>query len=252
MNLEAAVQQDMPKLEGDLISRPKPERYLCNSDVYGLEWAIPHAGAEAPFLRDILRQTQEVLRAELLQADPLLNAVLLNGLGPQFRSRPDFQREKVAVEQWLPALDCWMVNGYFDLHTPPHKILEVLWAGDPRRKTAEEEIAERREAAQKRRESNERASADKVLGAIDALTDKQVQNFVEVEQALHTGENITVRGDDRRRIEHLTESTRDAAYSGDVEAQRVLTAGQRDNPTCILPTTNPLRHRHRSELQGGK
>ena len=51
MNLEAAVQQDMPKLEGDLISRPKPERYLCNSDVYGLEWAIPHAGAEAPFLR---------------------------------------------------------------------------------------------------------------------------------------------------------------------------------------------------------
>jgi hypothetical protein len=48
-------------------------------------------------------------------------------------------------------------------------------------------------------------------------------------------------------MEKLDEQTKKAAHSGDREAQSVLIHGRRDDSTCILPTTNPLRHRHRKE-----
>ena len=249
MSLESAVQSDGRKLEGDLHSSPKAERRLVNQDIYALEWAIPHSGSERPGLEALIREYQDLLRAELLQSDSFLDSMLVHRLGPQFRSRPDFQREKIAVEQWFPAMDCWMVNGYFDRSTPYHHIIDTLEAGDPRKQTPTEHLEEQREASRLKRESNDRASSDRVLGAVDALTPKQVENFVAVEQALHTGENITVRGDDRRRIESLEEATRKAANKGDKEAQSVITNGQQDSAACLLPTTNPLRHRHRKELQ---
>lgn len=249
MSLQAAVQADTRQLQGDLFSPPKPERRLCNQDVYALEWAIPHAGAERPILEGLIREAQSLLRAELLQADPFLDSLLTTGLGPQFRSRPDFTRGKLAIEQWIPSLDCWMVNGYFDPRTPYHTIVETLEAGDPRKKTPSEHLEETRASAAARRESLDRASTDRVLGAVDSLTPRQVENFVAVEQALHTGENITLRGDDRRRVEHLVEETKKAAYRGDEEAQKVVTSGQSDTPLCITPNSNPLRRRNRRPNQ---
>lgn len=249
MSLESAMQQDTGALVGDLQSVPKPERRLFNQDIYALEWIIPHAGIDAPFFRGLIRDRQELLRSELANADLILDAVLVGSLGPQFRSRPDYEHRKTAVEQWIPALDCWMVNGYFLINTPAREILATLQAGDPRKRTADEELADRREKAAAKRESNDRASTDRILGAVDRMTNSQVENFVAVEGALHTGENITLRGDDRRRIEKLEEQTRKAAHQGDKEAQNVILHGQQDNRTCLLPTTNPLRHRHRKELE---
>jgi hypothetical protein len=251
MGLESAIQQDGQKLYGDLHTAPKPERRLCNQDTYALEWIIPHCPpSESTFFRQVLADTQRLLAAELLQADPFLDAMLRHRMGRQFRSRPDRQRGKLAIEQWVPAMDCWMVNGYFDKDKPYGFIIDTLEAGDPRKKTAEEDLEDRREAAAEKRQANEKDGEQKVLAAVDSLTNRQVENFVAVEQALRTGENITVRGQDRNTIERLVDDTKKAAFSGDAEAQAVYTRGQRDNPTCILPTTNPLRHRHRKELQG--
>ena len=245
MSLESAVQSDDRQLQGDLSSLPKPERRLCSQDVYALEWAIPHAGSERPGLESLIREYQDVLRAELLQSDPFLDSLLQAGLGPQFRSRPDFRRGKLAIEQWFPALDCWMVNGYFDPRTPYRNIVATLEAGDPRKTAPTEHLEQTRAAAAAKRESNDRRSTDRVLGAIDALTPRQIENFVAVEQAIHTGESIALRGDDRRTMERLTEDTKKAAYSEDKEAQRVLTNGQGDTPLCITPNSNPLRRRNR-------
>lgn len=249
MSIESAVEQSTATLTGDLHSLPKPERRLFNSDTYGLEWAIPHAGSEAHTLHDLIRRRQELLRSELANCDLLLDAVLLNGLGPQFRSRPDYERGQVAVEQWVPALDCWMVNGYFPPSSTPRHILDVLLQGDPRRKTAEEELEDRRNQAVKVQKSNDQRATDRLLNVLDSMSSRQVEQFVEVEQAIHTGESITTHGSDYHTIELLESDTRKAAALGDREAQAVLTRGQHDNPTCILPTTNPLRHRHRTELE---
>jgi hypothetical protein len=45
----------------------------------------------------------------------------------------------------------------------------------------------------------------------------------------------------------LVSDTKRAAALGDPEAQSVLSRGQSDTSQCLLPSTNPLRHRHRSE-----
>ena len=252
MSLEAAVQADNRQLYGDLHSAPKSERRLVNQDVYALEWALPHAGAERPIMEALIKEYQDLLRAELLQSDRFLDAMLQHRLGPQFRSRPDFPREKIAIEQWLPAMDCWMVNGYFDRGTPYYHIIDTLEAGDPRKQTPKEHLEEQRAASAAQRGRNEQASTDKLRGVIDGLASKQVENFVAVEQALHSGDSIALRGDDRRKMETLEADTRKAAQYGDPEAQRVLTQGQRDTKMCVLPSTNPLRHRHRSERRKPK
>jgi hypothetical protein len=252
MSLESACQSDQPALYGDLSTAPKPERRLFNQDTHALEWIIPHAGSDKLFFIQVLRDAQALLEAELSSSDPFVDSLLVQAMGHQFRTRPDLSHAMLAVEQWVPALDCWLVNGYFPFDTPIHHIIRTLEAGDPRKQTPLEALEESREQAAAIRKSNEAASSAKVLGAVDALTSRQVENFVAVEQALHTGENITVRGQDRTTIERLVADTKKAAYTGDLEAQSVMTRGQRDNPTCALPTTNPLRHRHRSELTTGQ
>ncbi len=248
MSLEAAVQQSGGRLYGDLHSAPNPARRLFNQDGYALEWIIPHSGSDRAFFEQVLRDAQDLLRAELLQSDRHLDALLVQCLGLQFRSRPDFVRQMIAIEQWVPALNCWMVNGYFPHGSPLYHIISTLEAGDPRKQTPSEYLDEQRQLSAKKREANDAASTDRVLGAIDSLTSRQVENFVAVEQALHTGERITAHGEDLNTIERLVSDTKKAAAEGDAESRSVLTRGQSDNPTCLLPTTNPLRHRHRSEL----
>jgi len=239
------------RLVGDLHSTPDPLRRLVDQDVYALEWARQYAGpSEIPWIDMMIRQRQEQLRSELAKADLILDAMIRTRINHQMRCRPDSTNGKLAVEQWIPALRSWIVNGYFESNTPSWEIIRVLEAGDPTKKNAEQALAEARENAAAQRERNEAAGDQKVKDVVSSLSDKRVEQFVDVERALHTGENITVRGDDRRSIEKMVEDTRTAAHRGDAEAQQVIeNKGVRDNPTCILPTTNPFRHRHRKELE---
>lgn len=249
-----AVDQDLGyRLVGDLASQPNPDRRLVDQDIYALEWALPYAGAEKPFLLEVMRLRRQMLEAELANANPFLDKMLQTQVSHQLRSRPDLQRDKIAVEQWIPALRCWLVSGYFDRSTPANIIINSLLAGDPRKKTATEALEESREEAAKIRAANEKAGDEKVIRTIEGLGGERIANFLQVEKALHTGENITVRGDDRREIESLVAKTAKAAESGDKEAQAVIErGGVADNRTCILPSTNPFRHRHRKELEGPK
>ena len=253
MNLEAAVQQPSTtgtnQLVGDLSSLPNPHYRLVDSDIYAFQWALPYSGSDRPFLESLIQERTRQLEAELAAADPLLNALLIRTVNHQLRSRPSFERSCIVVEQWIPALRCWLVNGYFPYGTPHSYIVSTLERGDPRKKTAEQDLAERREAAAKVQKANDDAHTLKVIDTVNSLGSERIERFIQVEKAMHTGETITVREDDRRQIESLYEQTRDAAHKGDVEAQQVLTRGQRDNPTCLLPSTNPLRHRHRAERE---
>jgi hypothetical protein len=186
----------------------------------------------------------------LARSSPFLTHILQTQVNHQLRSRTCSSTGQIVIEQWIPSLRCWLTNGLYPPSTPAAKIVSDLLAGDPTRKTADEELADRREASAAIREKNEKEGDDRVASVVSSLSSERVRNFVEVERALHTGETITVRGDDRRTIESLVESTKKAAIQGDGEAQAVLTrGGQADNPTCILSTTNPFQHRHRKEIQ---
>ena len=52
---------------------------------------------------------------------------------------------------------------------------------------------------------NERKSTDKVLAAVDSLSEKQMKNFIEVERARHTGEKLIHHGPDLKFVEHVDE-----------------------------------------------
>lgn len=61
------------------------------------------------------------------------------------------------------------------------------------------------EASQKILAANEKASTDRVLAAVDSLSSKQIENFVAVERARHTGEKLIHHGADLKFVEHVEE-----------------------------------------------
>lgn len=54
--------------------------------------------------------------------------------------------------------------------------------------------------------ANEAASTERVLAAVDSLSSKQIENFVAVERARHTGETIVHHGRDLQFMERLDEA----------------------------------------------
>ena len=242
------------RLIGDLHSTPDPMRRLVDQDVYAMEWARTMAAPDQySQIDEMIKTLTTVVRCSLEKADPFLDALVRTKVNHQMRTRPDLETGETIVEQWIPALRCWLVNGKFQPDVPTWEIVKVLQAGDPTKETPEEALERKRGEAAVQREKNEKAGDQKVLDVVNSLSDKRLNQFVEVERALQTGESITVREDDRRQIETLVENTRKAAAKGDKESQEVITnGGVTDNRTCILPPTNPFRHRHRAELEGKK
>lgn len=66
-------------------------------------------------------------------------------------------------------------------------------------------LQEKDKQSQKVIRANEQASTEKVMAAVDSLSTKQVENFLAVERARHTGEKLIHHGPDLRFMEHLEE-----------------------------------------------
>jgi hypothetical protein len=64
-------------------------------------------------------------------------------------------------------------------------------------------LQEKDKASAKVLAANEQKSTDKVLAAVDSLSSKQIENFVSVERARHTGEKLIHHGADLRFVEHV-------------------------------------------------
>ena len=62
------------------------------------------------------------------------------------------------------------------------------------------------EQSQKVLDANEKASTDRVLAAVDSLSTKQMENFLAVERARHTGEKLIHHGADLKFVEHVAEA----------------------------------------------
>jgi hypothetical protein len=82
---------------------------------------------------------------------------------------------------------------------------------------------------------NERKSTEKVLAAVDSLSSKQIENFVAVERARHTGEKLIHHGPDLRFVEHVE------------EAQKTTPAPPEDmGQYCANPGLNPKVYKRKS------
>jgi hypothetical protein len=89
-------------------------------------------------------------------------------------------------------------------------------------------------------QENERKATEKVLAAVDSLSAKQIENFVTVERARHTGEKIIHHGQDLRFMEMLEEKEK-TGTAAEVSPDM--------GPDCANPGLNPKLYKRPS---GGK
>lgn len=230
-------------LYGDLAARPPADRVHMIQDIEGLikirENPVTFGDVKS-IVEGIISDRLDMLRAELSQAPYLLNHMIHEQIHHQLRVRPDFQTSRYAVEQWVPALGFWLINGFYPYDTPYAKILSDLKEGDPRRKSPDQRLQEAREAAANQRIINDKAQGDRVLAAIDSMSHTQISEFLKVERGIKSGETIIAHGDDLAFIEKSLARTKRTAEQGDQLSQDTLTYGKADTDACVNPGHNPL------------
>jgi hypothetical protein len=85
--------------------------------------------------------------------------------------------------------------------------------------------------------ANEDKATEKVLAAVDSLSSKQIENFVQVEKARHTGEKIIHHGRDLQFMERL-----DQAEKSGTAAEVSPDMG----PDCGNPGMNPKLYKRKT------
>ena len=80
-------------------------------------------------------------------------------------------------------------------------LIEALKANDLQREGVADHIARKRAEAEEIRKRNAQVADNKVLAAIDGMSSKQIKEFLEVAEAIETGDPIQPHGDDLNTIE---------------------------------------------------
>lgn len=175
-------------------------------------------------------------RAQLSQAIELRKAVIVSGLAhpvaqrwtkklkaevePLLRMRFDPQLGFV-IDRWVAEQNWWQkIPGVIGFQEPRPGLCERMrnqydmWkkatpkenedaiAGRARHPIMQEKDA----ASDKIKQANEDAATNKVLAAVDSLSKKQIENFLAVERARHTGEKIIHHGADLKFMETVEEA----------------------------------------------
>jgi len=152
------------------------------------------------------------------------------------------------LDRWVEDLGCWHAVGYIgtsgrlqvdnegnetvieDKVRPD--LVQFLKAHDMQRPGYFIEKAAKSAAI---RLANEKAATERVLLAVDSMTDKRLKEFLAVEKAIQTGETVTMRGETMRQFEKMTEAGKQAP----------------PGPSSLNPGLHPLRHkRDYSEGEG--
>lgn len=116
------------------------------------------------------------------------------------------------VDRWVEQWQCWAeVLHICDTQGDKPKKCEIdeSWVQRLRRAdmqaagNAYEYMKQKREAADLVQKQNRSKADDAVLAAVDSLSTKQLDQMVEVERAMHTGEKIEARGSDERFLDKV-------------------------------------------------
>lgn len=150
------------------------------------------------------------------------------------------------LDRWVEELCCWHPVGYIGTGGRMEPV-SIIHPGQPATEIVVDDkvrpdlipwlksrdmqrpgyIEEKAEAAKAIREENEAKATEKVLAAVDSLSDARLKNFIEVEKAMQTGDTVTMHGETMKQFERLTEAGKKAP----------------PGPESATPGLHPLRHK---------
>jgi hypothetical protein len=135
---------------------------------------------------------------------------------PLLRLRWD-ERQGWVVERAVYEWGCWAICGVLGMRCVPVHLVDILRAGDMQRYNPKEYLAMKRAAADTTRSANDAKGTDKVLAAVDRMSERRVREFVEVERALHTGEKIVAHGETEAMLARMTRASEQAGQTPEPE-----------------------------------
>lgn len=143
----------------------------------------------------------------------------LASFDPLLRFRFDYDHYGFVIERWLDQMDYWhpldfvrnrqgelaIINDDTMLLT-----LERLAKADLHR-TGERPtdlLLRHRAVAEQVREANTKLRTEMTLAAVDSLSSKSIQQFIDVHRAIHRGERIVCHGDDEKIMDRMHAASR--------------------------------------------
>jgi len=167
-----------------------------------------------PQVRNIIINRVQMFHAGRMQAPKWINDELAR-LDPLLKLRWDFFEQCWIVDRFTAVERCWTPvctwkdeNGAKRLD---YDLIETLRDGDMWRfPSYKEYLAYKREKTRRRREQIEKQSVEKLSAAFDSLSSDRLQNFMEVERAMKTGEKIIFGTEDHAKFSRMSEAAKRA------------------------------------------
>ena len=119
----------------------------------------------------------------------------LKRFDPTLRLRWDSYKEHWIIERLNPNTNFFHRIGTWD-RPLGHGLIHALEKGDMWKTTTAEKVKQVEDAAERQRKINEQQQKDGYLAQIDKMTNRQVEDFVEVSRALEHGESLQFAGPD--------------------------------------------------------
>lgn len=161
----------------------------------------------------------------------------------ELRVRYCFERDKLVIEHFHPQTNWQIIGGgewrNHDNGQPysPEAMIAMLRAGDMQQKGTAKYLEEKKNNAIAVQRSNDSAHTRKVNAAVDSLSTKQVKQFIDVQNAIRSGETVVPLGDDAKFLEKVhTTSKKEAARLG----KSLKKAARNDDMAAMNPGQHPL------------
>jgi hypothetical protein len=84
-------------------------------------------------------------------------------------------------------------------------------------------VMEKRDRANQVKAENSKRGDEMLMAAVDALSSKQIQNFIDVHRAMHTGETIVAHGADEASLGRMLKASEKSA--AEVPVNKALNQG---------------------------
>jgi hypothetical protein len=128
------------------------------------------------------------------------------------------------LDRWIEEIGCWHPVGYVGFggrleegsrekvidDTIRPDLIGFLRSRDMQRPGY---LAEKQAASQAVRDANDAKGTDKVLAAVDRMPEKNVREFMAVEQAIHTGEKIVAHGETEAMLNRMHRASEQAGQT---------------------------------------
>ncbi len=183
------------------------ERYITDK-VFALD-RIVHKLDDVPLRTKaarVVRQMVELNEAGYAEV-PAWAQKKIRDFDPLLCWRFDFERNQFALDRFNPDLKIFHTLSYWTDRLTEGDVYDAICQcrkGDMQKADSPEDYLRKKDAeAAQVEKANSDAATQKVLAAVDSLSERRVEEFVKTEQAMHTGEKIRPYGEDAKSLERM-------------------------------------------------